>query len=83
MSRLPEMVFKIKARNFPETLTDDEKKRWKEYTSKRLTDPALGAEITLENYATEMNALRKQELEPIQHMVLDEIDEYVGGLLSN
>jgi exodeoxyribonuclease-1 len=83
LSRLPEMIFKIKARNFPETLTDDEKERWKEYTSKRLTDPALGAEITLVNYATEMNALRKQELEPIQHMVLDEIDEYVEGLLGN
>ena len=80
MSRLPEMVFKIKARNFPELLTDEEKERWKAYAAKRLVDKSLGAEMTLENYATEMDALRKQELEPIQHMVLDEIDEYVEGL---
>ena len=77
------MIFKIKARNFPELLTDEEKERWKAYAAQRLVDKTLGAEITLENYATEMDALRKQELEPIQHMVLDEIDEYVEGLLRN
>lgn len=82
-SRLPEMIFKIKARNYPETLTDDEKERWKEYTAKRLTDPLLGAEITMLNYKVEMDALRKKELEPIQHMVLDEIDEYVDLMLRN
>jgi hypothetical protein len=30
-----------------------------------------------------MDALRKKQLEPIQHMVLDEIDEYVDLMLRN
>ena len=83
LSRLPEMVFKIKARNFPETLTEDEKQRWKIYVYNRLRDASLGAEITLENYKVKMDALRKKQLEPIQHMVLDEIDEYVDLMLRN
>jgi exodeoxyribonuclease-1 len=83
LSRLPDMIFKIKARNFPETLTDDEKERWKEYASKRLTDPALGAEITLENYAEALSMEREKNKEQLQQMVLDEIDEYVEGLLGN
>jgi exodeoxyribonuclease-1 len=80
LSRLPEMVFKIKARNFPETLDAEENLRWKSYIKQRISDGTLGAEITLENYPTEMKLAREKNKEPLQQMVLDEIDEYVEGL---
>lgn len=80
LSRLPEMIFKIKARNFPEKLNDEEKLRWDAYRKQRLTDSSIGAEITFDNYAGEMNAAREKNKEPLQQMILDEIDEYVEWL---
>jgi exodeoxyribonuclease-1 len=74
------MVFKIKARNFPDTLNESERLRWNSYIKQRISDVTLGAEITFDNYATEMQAMRKNTTDPLQQMVLDEIDEYVEGL---
>jgi len=36
--RLDEMLFRYRARNFPETLSADEKNRWNEYRLQRFTD---------------------------------------------
>ncbi|MGB0893465.1 MAG: exodeoxyribonuclease I [Parashewanella sp.] len=36
--RLPEMLFRFRARNYPETLSDDENHRWREFCQARLTD---------------------------------------------
>jgi exodeoxyribonuclease-1 len=41
--RLPELLFRYRARNFPEGLTDDEAQRWEEYRAGRLFDGAGGA----------------------------------------
>jgi len=35
-TRLPEMLFRFKARNYPEVLTDDEQEEWVKHCSKRL-----------------------------------------------
>jgi exodeoxyribonuclease-1 len=48
-ARLPEMLFRYRARNWPETLTDEERLRWDEFRRERLADPrACG--ITLNDY---------------------------------
>jgi exodeoxyribonuclease-1 len=80
LSRLPEMVFKVKARNFPEKLNAEEKARWRAYIRQRLNDSSLGAEITFENYAAEMETAREKNKEALQQMILEEIDEYVEWL---
>lgn len=47
--RLPEMLFRYRARNWPETLSAEERQRWEEFRRERLADPqACG--ITLNDY---------------------------------
>jgi len=42
-SRLPEMLFRYRARNYPETLSADEQLRWNELRMNRLTGRQAGA----------------------------------------
>ena len=37
--RLPEMLFRYRARNYPETLDDTEQRRWRAFCQARLSDP--------------------------------------------
>jgi exodeoxyribonuclease-1 len=56
--RLPELLFRYRARNWPHTLTADERARWNAYRRRRLcTDSGL-SEFTLETHAAEIAALR-------------------------
>src|SRR5690606_40013239 len=41
-SRLGEMLFRYRARNYPETLSGEEAERWEQYRYYRLTDPKIG-----------------------------------------
>ena len=45
--RLPEMLFRYRARNFPDSLSSEEREQWEEHRFNYLTDPAAGASITL------------------------------------
>jgi exodeoxyribonuclease-1 len=49
--RLPELLFRYRARNFPETLTTTERKRWFEFCQVRLQDPEFGAPNTLASFS--------------------------------
>lgn len=40
--RLPELLFRYRARNYPDTLTGAELERWETYRQRRLTDPQGG-----------------------------------------
>ncbi|MEP0202311.1 MAG: exodeoxyribonuclease I [Halioglobus sp.] len=48
--RLPEMLFRYRARNYPDTLSPAERAQWEEYRFARLTEPDAGASILLEQY---------------------------------
>ncbi|WP_438283320.1 exodeoxyribonuclease I [Pseudomonas alabamensis] len=50
--RLPELLFRYRARNFPETLNPEERQRWLTFCKDRLDDPALGAPLTLDAFET-------------------------------
>jgi exodeoxyribonuclease-1 len=49
-ARLPELLFRYRARNFADTLTVDEQHRWQAFCRKRLSDPASGAPNTLQSF---------------------------------
>ncbi len=57
-SRLPEMLFRYRARNFPHSLTAPEREQWAEYRFNRLTDPAGGASLCLEDYQALIHRLQ-------------------------
>jgi exodeoxyribonuclease-1 len=45
--RLPELLFRYRARNFPDTLDNEEQQRWKLFCQQRLSNPEWGAPNTL------------------------------------
>jgi exodeoxyribonuclease-1 len=70
--RLPELLWRYRARNFPETLTPDEREDWLQFCRRRLTDPAAGAGIVLDAYrkrVAELEAMPQSESK--QHVLRD------------
>ncbi|MBM6443664.1 MULTISPECIES: exodeoxyribonuclease I [Pseudomonas] len=77
--RLPELLFRYRARNFPDTLNFDEQERWRLFCQKRLSVPEWGAPNTLESFvqtAAQLNVTAT----PFQKSVLNEWQEYVQVL---
>ncbi len=70
--RLAELLFRYRARNWPETLNKGEKQRWEEYRRQRLTDPEGGSSITLDAYRKELSRMVVDpELTPKQRQIVD------------
>ncbi len=44
-ARLPELLFRYRARNFPDTLSSEEQQRWQDFCQQRLSDPERGRPI--------------------------------------
>ena len=57
-ARLPELLFRYRARNWPETLSFDERARWDDYRRTRLARDAGLSEYSLDTYFAEIAALR-------------------------
>ncbi len=55
--RLPELLFRYRARNWPETLNHVERARWDGYRRKRLSDPEGGSSIDLKEYRRQLSRL--------------------------
>lgn len=60
-SRLPEMLFRYRARNYPETLTTDERIRWNEFCVNRLTGRQAGGGIIFDDYFSRLDKLGRGE----------------------
>ncbi len=80
-ARLPEMLFRYRARNFPGSLNDVERAQWEEQRFQYLTDPDAGASITLDDFHTQIEQL-SQSATPEQQTVLDALLEYGDSLLA-
>jgi exodeoxyribonuclease-1 len=79
--RCQEMLFRYRARNFPESLSDSERAQWEEQRFQYLTDAAAGGPITLEAYQDTIERLSSSAT-PEQQAVLDRLLEYGDGLLA-
>ena len=79
--RLEELVFRYKARNFPDILTDDQQEQWQEHCAARMLegDDAKGGARSLERFYAEVNALALTADERGK-AVLTELVEYVESL---
>ncbi len=81
-SRLPEMLFRYRARNFPESLSDQEQSDWNEYRRDRLTRPEKG-KLTLNEFYQNIEESRKNsDLTSTEQLLLNELESYGKGLLS-
>lgn len=80
--RLPEMLFRYRARNFPESLSKEELAQWEEFRFQRLTDPDSGAGLCMEEYQGQIEQLLAAGLPPDQQAVLHRLLEYGDILLA-
>ncbi len=75
--RLPEMFFRYRARNWPETLTPADQARWRRFCRKRICQPDGGGSITLAEYREQIAALKEDASVPAEKMpLLDELAEW-------
>ncbi|WP_448093845.1 exodeoxyribonuclease I [Pseudomonas lini] len=77
--RLPELLFRYRARNFPDTLSVEEQERWRIFCQKRLCAPEWGAPNTLDSFL-EVAAQLMTSATSFQREVLDDWQNYVQAL---
>jgi len=79
--RLEEMLWRYRARNFPQTLSAGEASEWQRWCHARMTDPSAGGARTAAEVREQINALRQQP--DVKTAVLDAVsawvDERVGA----
>ncbi len=72
--RLPEMLFRYRARNYPETLDNEELQRWNEFCINRLTGRQAGGGIAFDDYFGRLAELRNSE--NINKDIIDVLEVY-------
>jgi exodeoxyribonuclease-1 len=77
--RYPELLFRYRARNWPDTLTVQEHERWEAFRTARLTRKGPLTTLTLEEYQLELTTLRALPGAPVP--LLDELEAWGHELL--
>ncbi|UOA07748.1 exodeoxyribonuclease I [Methylobacter sp. S3L5C] len=80
-ARLPEMLFRYRARNYPETLSADEQLKWHELCQNRLTGRQSGASITLDAYLARLEELRSNSNSNMA--IINALDAYAASLCKD
>jgi exodeoxyribonuclease-1 len=79
--RLQELLFRYRARNYPDTLTGEESERWEIFRTKRLMQPKQGWR-SLEAYGNELQRLAADpDLTPERQHILEELHLYGESLI--
>jgi exodeoxyribonuclease I len=79
--RLKTLLFRYRARNWPETLSQEERRDWDAWRHQRLTDPAGGASITLAAFRERLAVLRAEhEGCPPQLALINELASWVDRI---
>ena len=80
--RLPEILFRYRARNFPETLTGDEHERWEQFRRLRLSQPGYGASLVHDEFLQVLDRLEQEpDLSGRDRTLLAELRAYGRELL--
>jgi len=79
--RLQELLFRYRARNYPDSLTSEEAERWEAFRSQRLMAPKKGW-LSLEAFGLELQRLASDpELTPQKQQVLEDLHLYGESLI--
>ncbi|MBL1319521.1 MAG: exodeoxyribonuclease I [Methylophaga sp.] len=79
--RLPEMLFRYRARNWPESLSEEEQQQWQQYCQQRLTEEGNDKILSFKHFFNEIETCRNN-LEVEKKQVLDELKYYGEQLKS-
>ncbi|MEX1032538.1 MAG: exodeoxyribonuclease I [Cellvibrionaceae bacterium] len=81
--RLPELLFRYRARNFPQSLSPQERQQWDEFRVQRFTDPEAGAGITIEAFRQRIAELLAEPTTTAeQSQLLGQLADYEKELTS-
>ncbi|MBN8411910.1 exodeoxyribonuclease I [Halomonas cupida] len=78
--RLEEMLFRYRARSYPDTLTGEEQARWESFRWERMNDAALSS-LTLKDFAREIERLNQTSLSGRERQVLEEMVMFVESIM--
>lgn len=82
--RLPELLFRYRARNWPETLTPAEMERWEQIRLQRLMQGNGGGSITLAEFSAQIALLREaHKVDQDAGWLLDELESWSTNLLHS
>ncbi len=79
--RYTELLFRYRARNFPDTLSAQEKYRWQAHCRRWLGEDAINGNLTLNAYHQKLLQLRADCLQPAQQEILIELETW-GRMLA-
>ncbi len=81
-ARLPELLFRYRARNWPDTLSGEERSRWDDYRRRRLFHPDAGlSESTFDSFEEEITSLRLEHVDnPARQALLDQLQAWGNQL---
>lgn len=80
--RLEEMLFRYRARSYPDTLSSEEQARWEEYRWARMSDASLGS-LTLTGFAREIERLTQVALEAREQQILEELVMHIEAIMPS
>ena len=79
--RLPEMLFRYRARNYPQTLTQEEQARWGAFRQRRLMEQGTGGGLLIGDYESQLETLDNQaELKPRDREIITQLREWGQSL---
>ncbi len=79
--RLEQLLWRYRARNWPETLSPEEQGAWRSFCRRRLSDPEAGAGILYAEFRRRVEALYA-EADPVQADILQRLATYAGALAA-
>ncbi|MCL4117043.1 UNVERIFIED_CONTAM: hypothetical protein GTU68_062069 [Idotea baltica] len=77
--KLAELLFRYRARNFKNTLTNKELHDWSDFCARRLTDPRYGSPHVLKDFFQSINDL-EDNASPSERVLLQQWDAYAKQL---
>ncbi|MFC6669529.1 exodeoxyribonuclease I [Marinobacterium aestuariivivens] len=79
--RLEEMLLRYKARNYPFTLTDEERQHWEEYRRRKLLGPDNDGYLTMPQFYDRLNSLyQAPECTDAQRRIIEELNVYAEAI---
>lgn len=78
--RLEEMLFRYRARSYPDTLSTEEQVLWETYRWNRMNDATLGG-MTLALFAREIERLNQVALSARERQILEELVMHVEAMM--
>ncbi len=81
-ARLIELLFRYRARNFPETLSSLEYQKWRSFCHLRRTEASAGASVVLGDFYSAINRLASaQDITDKQIALLNDLKRYGDGVV--